>query len=438
MRRQTIIALAIIFVLALLSVAALSIPRFRLGPLERGTFDSPLGLTLGLDLKGGTHLIYETVKPNPTPEEMEGIVNIIRQRVDEFGVTEPLVQKQDPNRVLVQLPGVRDVQAAKNLIGAPADLDFREQIIDAQGATTWQKAQATVDNRQVTLTGALLVPDSATVSFDPQLGTPEVILEFNDVGGRAFQEISRRNLLKPLGIFLDDQLVSAPIIQAEIQANQRPRITGLDLEQARILAIQLNAGAFPTPLQKEPISQRDVDPTLGADVLEKGVVAGVIGFFLVAFFITSYYRLPGFLAAVALLLYAVFMLAIFKLVPVTLTLAGIAGLVLSIGMAIDANVLVFERLKEEVRLGRSLGAAMDSAFDRAWPAIRDSNLTTLITTGILFWFADRLGIPLVMGFAVTLFIGVVLSMFTALVVTRSFMRAALSSALLARRGFLTP
>ncbi len=459
MRRWFVPAALIFFVL----IAALSISRptwaIPFTDIERGHDDTPLGLTLGLDLQGGVHLVYETQDPNPSPEQLEGVVQIIRTRVDQFGVAEPLIQTLGVNRIVVQLPGVQDVQAAKDLIGSPAVLDFRELIpvpIDptptsepADGEATpttgeaettpvagasedgeatptsepvpefrveYQIAVATVDGEEVLLTGDRVEPGSSQVTFNPTTGAPEVVFQLDRQGSEAFRQVTGRLIGQPIGIFLDGEAVLTPIVQAEIP--QSPRITGLDLQEASILAIQLNAGAFPVPLNKEPILERDVDAFLGADALSRGLRAGLVGLVLVVLFMILYYRMNGVVAATALIIYAIFVLGVFKSMPVVLTLSGLAAFVLSFGLAVDANVLIFERMKEELRTGRSMGSAIDIGFSRAWPAIRDGNFTTLIIAAILFWFGERLGASLVQGFALTLSIGVMLSMFTALVITR--------------------
>ena len=453
-------------IILLVLLAALSITQdewfIPLTDIERGQDDTPLGLTLGLDLQGGVHLVYETLDPNPSPEQLEGVVQVIRTRVDQFGVAEPLIQTLGANRIVVQLPGVQDVQAAKDLIGAPAVLDFRELIpipiepddetdteldetTDAEATPEadatddeeavdetptpeptpefrleWEIARATVDGEEVELTGDRLEPGSATVTFDPTTGAPEVQFQFDRQGREAFRLTTRRLTGQLIGIFLDDELVLNPRVQGEIP--QSPRITGLDLERAQILAIQLNAGAFPVPLAREPILERDVDAFLGADALSKGLSAGLVGLLLVALFMMLYYRMNGVVAAAALIIYAILVLGVFKSMPVVLTLSGLAAFVLSFGFAVDANVLIFERMKEELRAGRSMGSAIDIGFNRAWPAIRDGNFTTLIIAAILFWFGERLGASLVQGFALTLAIGIILSMFSALVITRRLLR----------------
>jgi len=277
------------------------------------------------------------------------------------------------------------------------------------------------DGTQKELTGKYFRPN-AQVTFDPNTHLPQVAFQFDDEGAHLFEQITSRLIGRPLGIFLDNELISAPTVQAVI--SREGVITGLTLEEARTLAIQLNAGALPVPVTIE--EERSVDATLGADSIRKSILAGQIALAVVALFMILYYRVPGLLAACALMIYTVLTLAIFKAIPVTLTLAGIAGFILSIGMAVDANILIFERMKEELRSGKTLGAALEAGFDRAWTSIKDSNISTLITCAILYWFGSNFGASIVMGFALTLAIGVLVSMFSAITVTRTFMRAFIS------------
>ncbi|MEE8470273.1 MAG: protein translocase subunit SecD, partial [Dehalococcoidia bacterium] len=330
--------------------------------------------------------------------------------------------------ISVQLPGIRDMEAAVALIGQTAQLDFRELVRDASGNDEWVPATATDSSGQeVHLTGRYLTRNNL-VTIDQTTNEPKVSFEFNDEGANLFGQITGRLIGQPLGIFLDDQLISSPTVRSRIERNGV--IENIALEDARELAILLNAGALPVPLGHwergtffpGPAVQDEVDPTLGADSIRLSLIAGVVGLIMVLAFMVLYYRLPGVLAGAALLIYGILVLATFKLIPVTLTLAGIAAFVLSIGMAVDANVLIFERLKEELRAGRTLGGAIEAGFSRAWTAIRDSNITTLIICGILYWMGNRFAEPRVMGFAITLAIGVTLSMFTAIVITRTFLR----------------
>lgn len=365
--------------------------------------------------------------PAQTDEDaMRGVLDKIERRVNIYGVTEPIIQKLGTDQILVQLPGITDVEEALKLIGKTAELDFRE-LPDGEQAEgpsegeeetiQWVKAKGTgSDGTEKELTGKYL--SDAQVVLDPQTNEPEVQIVWDDEGAVLFEQVTKRNLQKPLAIFLDDVLITAPIVQSVIK--ESGVITGLTLEEARLLAIQLKSGALDVPL--EVIQEKDVDATLGSDSIRKSLIAGAIGLLVVALFMLLYYRVSGLIAVIALLIYGVILLAIFKLVPITLTLPGVAALILSIGMAVDANVLIFERMKEELRAGRTIGAAVETGFSRAWPAIRDSNITTFIACLVLWWFGGTLGAFMVRFFAVTLFIGVALSMFSAIVVTRTFLR----------------
>jgi preprotein translocase subunit SecD len=399
-------------------------------PLDGDRFGRK-GLTMGLDLKGGAYLTYEAdlSKMDPTQtvdQTMTSVLGKIERRANAFGVKEPIIQRQGENRILVQLPGEKNVDEAKKLIGQVALLEFKEETLDASGQPkkdesgdiVWKTATATgTDGNQKDLTGKYLKPNSKVV-LKSGTNEPEVAFEFNDEGAVLFEQVTKRNLQKPLGIFLDNQMISAPTVQAVIKSSGV--ITGVELAEAKNLSIQLNSGSLDVPLTV--IQEQTVDATLGADSLNKSVVAGAIGLILVVLFMILYYRVSGVIATLALIFYGIFLAAIFKLVPVTITLAGIAAGVVSVGMAVDANILIFERMKEELRSGRTLGAAVDAGFDRAWLAIRDSNVTTFIACIVLYWFGDTFGAFMVKGFALTLFIGVALSMFTAITVSRVFLQ----------------
>jgi preprotein translocase subunit SecD len=335
-------------------------------------------------------------------------------------VSEPIVQLLGQDRVLVELAGIRDIEQAKTLIGNTARLDFREQVQKPDGTVEWVVAQARDSSGELReLTGQYF--KKAEVGFEPNTNRPMILFEFNDEGARMFGEITSRLVGKPLGIFLDNQLLTAPEVREPITQG-KGQITGrFTLQEARNLVIQLNAGALPVPVTI--IEERTVDATLGSDSVRKSVVAGAIGLAAVAVFMVALYRVPGIMAVLALGVYALLSLTIFKLWPVTLTLAGIAGFILSIGMAVDANILVFERLREELRAGKTVPSAMEAGFDRAWSSIRDSNVSTLITCAILIWFGSNFGASIIVGFAVTLAIGVLVSMFSAIFVTRAFLRA---------------
>jgi preprotein translocase subunit SecD len=392
-------------------------PGIHLGSFQRQ------GARLGLDLQGGTQLTLQAdmsqIPPDQQDNAIKGVVNVLERRVNAYGVSEPQIQTRGTDRVIVQLPGVRDIEEAKKLIGQTAKLEFKEQ--DASG--NWVPATGTLNGQTVPLTGSYLVPGRQQVTFQSRAGLPDVAFEFNSDGATLFQQITQRLVGKPLGIFLDGELISAPTVQAVLGSNGV--ITGLSLEQARLLALQLNAGALPVPVQIE--EERSVDATLGADSVHKSIVAGEIAMLVVIAFMLLYYRLPGLAASLALIVYALLTLAIFKLIPVTLTLAGIAGFILSVGMAVDANILIFERMKEELRSGKTIAAAIRAGEDRAWPSIRDSNTSTLITCAVLYFFGQQFGATIIMGFALVLAIGVLVSLFSAIVVTRMFLELLLNS-----------
>jgi len=389
---------------------------------------------LGLDLKGGSHLVYsiDLTKKDPAQTDTDVIDSVklkIERRVNAYGVTEPIVQTIRNERgsfVLVQLPGVKDIDEAIQLIGQTAELDFREIVLDAngkpvldeEGKEQWVVAKAKgSDGQERELTGKYLKPN-AQVILTPQTNEPEVAFEWNTEGAILFEQITQRNLQKPLGIFLDDQLISAPTVQAVIK--EKGVITGVKLDEARTLAIQLNSGSLDVPLTV--VERRDIGATLGEDSLRKSLMAGIIGSAMVIIFMIAYYRFSGFVACLALLVFVALNLAVFKLLPIVLTLPGIAGFVVSIGMGVDGNVLVAERLKEELRRGRTLGAAVEEGFRQSWSAIFDANITVFIACIVLYWLGNTFGNFLVIGFATTLFIGTLLSMFTQVVVTRTFMR----------------
>lgn len=394
-------------------------------PLPGGGRFAREDFQLGLDLQGGTQLVLQAdmskVPEADRENAIKGVREVIERRVNAYGVAEPIVQIRGNDRVIVELPGVKDTEQAKQLIGRTARLDFREQGPDGQ----WKVATADgPEGPNTELTGKYF--RRAEVGFEPRSNVPIILFEFNDAGTKMFADISTRLVGQPLGIFLDDQLLTAPIVREPITGG-RGQITGrFTLEEARTLVIQLNAGALPVPVSVE--QERTVDATLGSDSIRRSLIAGEIAIAVVALFMILYYRLPGALASLALLVYTLTTLAIFKLIPVTLTLAGIAAFILSVGMAVDANILIFERMREELRHGRTLGSAIDAGFARAWTSIRDSNISTLMTCAILYVFGNNFGASLIMGFALTLAIGVLVSMFSAIFVTRSLLQAIIGAA----------
>ncbi len=378
----------------------------------------------GLDLQGGAHLVYQTdlskIEPGEENDAVTGVVDVIRRRIDALGVAEPVIQKtHDNSRVIVELPGIQNINEAINLIGETAQLEFRAGIKDKSlDENNQSKSYNYEDWVDIGLTGAYF--KRAEVFID-QSGTsivrrPQISIEFDSEGANIFAEATKANIKKPLAIFLDKTLLSAPIVQDEITDGNAIISGDFTLESARKLAIQLNAGALPVPIAL--ISQSNIGATLGQESVDKSIIAGVLGLLLVLLFMIIYYRLPGLIAAVALIMYTIITLAIYIYIPVTLTLAGIAGFIISIGMAIDANILIFERMKEELREDRSVVAAVDAGFTRAWNSIRDSNVATIITCIILYYF----GSGLIRGFALTLGIGVIVSMFSAITITHTLLR----------------
>jgi protein-export membrane protein SecD/preprotein translocase SecF subunit len=426
-------------------------------------------MKLGLDVGGGSYVLVEantSALPAGTDidEIMEASKDVIERRVNRFGVSETEVSREGKNRLSVQVPGLSPEETSR-LIAASAILEFREPVLDdtgqfvcvkddgttftvaqpdaettsstggkslpctapdgATGTVQWKPALGVVNDQTRALTGRFLKANGA----DAQAGTSGeclpacVTLDFVDEGDQLFGQITGRIVGKPLGIFLDEDLIAAPIVQQQITGNAV--INGLEIDESKDLAKLLNAGALPVPFRE--IAKQETDPTLGDTVLVKTVQAGIIGILAVMAFMIIYYRLPGLLASLALITYISTTMMIFKtglgiLEPLTITLAGIAGFVLSVGMAVDANILVSERMKEELRAGRSLASAIEHGFDRAWSSIRDSNVATIITCVILWWFGDQFNADLVKSFALSLGIGVLVSMFSAIVVTRTYLR----------------
>ncbi|MFM2339840.1 MAG: hypothetical protein RLZZ360_476 [Candidatus Parcubacteria bacterium] len=409
---------------------------------------------LGLDLAGGSHLVYEAdvskIDPAEVPELMAVLRDVIERRINVFGVSEPIIQVEESSfaaeekshRLVVELPGVTDVEAAVAEIGRTPLLEFKlmdaKAVIAAEQAETLrQNASGTgvmIDNVKLNgesvdamnpytdtgLTGRYLA--SAALEFaggqSGQLANePLVAITFTDEGGKLFEEITRDNVGEQLAIFLDGEIISAPRINEAISGGRATISGGFTPDEARELAQNLNFGALPVPINLE--STQTIDATLGAGVINQSITAGLAGFAIIALFLVAWYRVPGLIAAVALLLYILMNLAIFQLIPVTLTAAGLAGFVLSLGMAVDANVLVFERMKEEFRSGKGSREAATEGFTRAWGAIRDGNVTGLISAVILFWF----GTAMIKGFALVLGIGIIISVMSAIVLTRTFLIA---------------
>lgn len=412
----------------------IDLPNFLPGniPFTKFSFGQIFGkfpVKLGLDLQGGSELILlaDTSKIDPSQKDnaLESARRVIERRVNLYGVSESVVQTSklgDSRRIIVELPGVKDASEAANLVGKTAQLEFRELPSSPSGEASDSAIPLLFFAKPTGLTGADL--KKAEVTFNSSQGKssgPQVSLEFSSEGAKKFAEITRRNIGKQLPIFLDDEPIQAPVVQTEIIGGNAVITGSYTVEEAKSLSIQLNAGALPVPIKI--LEQRSIGASLGQQSINKSIVAAVVGLTLVILYMCFYYGFLGILADLALLVYALISLAIFKtgffiLPPVTLTLAGIAGFILSIGMAVDANILIFERMKEEKRLGNSPRVALELGFKRAWSSIRDSNISSLITAGILYF----LGTGLIRGFALTLAIGVLVSMFTAVTVTRTFLR----------------
>ena len=390
----------------------------------RALGDKNLGFTLGLDLSGGTQLLYKAdvsrLKAQDIEPSLQALKETIEKRVNVFGVSEPIVQiekssaldKNSKYRLLVELPGFTDTKKAAEALGKTPVLEFRPKIKEDADNSPENFGEAL-------LTGAHLKRALAEYS-QATVGVPEVqvVLNFNDEGKGIFAKYTKENVGKIFGIFLDGRLLSAPVIREPIP-NGTAVITGnFTIEEAQALARNLNLGALPVPI--ELLSTQSIGASLGKDVLDKGIKAAAVGMMLVFLFMIIWYRLPGLIASLALLVYTVLMLAVFKYLPVTLTAAGLAGFVLSVGMAVDANVLIFERMKEELKNGKSIKEAIETGFKRAWPSIRDGNLSSLITAIILFWF----GTSLLKGFALVFAIGILISMLSAIYISKTFLLAA--------------
>ncbi len=447
-------------------------------------------MSLGLDLRGGTRLVLEPepgTQVDDIGEALEGAKRVIERRVNAFGVAESEVNRLGDDRISVQLPGIKSDEAIEK-IGRTALLQFCEPVTNSSGQVlalddgegtvryqsqscesvrdengnvvvdggtvdyaaissvstewiVWQPAKATIEDEELALTGEFLKPNTY-VYVDPINVQPSLIFEFNGKGSQVAGIVTNRlvddgNL--PLAPFLDgepiigdnDQMI-APNVQAQI--TNTGEITGLSNNEARDLSKLLNTGAFPVPLRV--IQQQDVDATLGDTAVRDSVIAGEVALLVIMLFMVLYYRLPGLIASLALVVYTSAVLMIFKVWPVTLTLAGVAAFVLSLGMAVDANILIFERMKEELRIGRNLVSALEDGFTRAWSSIRDSNVATLMTCAILYWFGNQFNEAAIKGFAITLAVGVLVSLFSAIIVTRTFMYFIVGARFISRRLWL--
>ncbi len=395
----------------------------------------PLEFRQGLDLKGGTSMTLKAdmskISSSQRQAALDSAKTIIEKRVNLFGVSEPLVQTSVGNnndyRIIVELPNI-DINQARSIVGTTAQLSFWEETASPSGKFNPSDymivpsgASSSAYFKKTNLSGKDL--SSTAVTFDTNTGKPEVQLTFTTDGGQKFADITKRDVGKILAIVLDNQIIEMPRVSTPILNGSGVISGSFTVDSANALSTELNAGALPVPLSV--LSEQTINPTLGVQSLEKSLFAGILGFVIIVVFMTVLYGRLGIIASVALLLYTLFNLAIFKLSSltpygITLTLSGIAGFILSIGMAVDANILIFERMKEEKRLGKSLQSAIEAGFSRAWTSIRDSNVSTIITCFVLYEF----GTGSVRGFALVLAIGVIVSMFSAIVVTRTFLRIA--------------
>jgi preprotein translocase subunit SecD len=389
---------------------------------------------LGLDLSGGSHLIYKAditgVPSNQVGDSMDALRDVIERRVNLFGVSEPLVQVQgggfisgSEHQLIVDLPGVSDVEQAISMIGQTPLLEFKierpkDQPIKVKAGPDGKIDMEALSQEQqfvsTELTGRYL--QKAILEFNPTTREPSVSIQFDETGTKLFAQMTKDNVGKMIAIYLDGAPISTPVVREEIPNGQAFISGSFTPTEAKTLVGRLNSGALPVPISL--LSKQTIGATLGESAINAGVKATVIGFLFVVLFLILWYRLPGLVAALSLSIFVVIMLALFKLLPVTLTAAGIAGFIISIGIAVDANVLIFERVKEELRSGKTIHEAVLAGFSRAWFSIRDSNISNLLTALILFWF----GTSLIKGFALTLGMGVLVSLFSAITVTRIFLK----------------
>lgn len=406
---------------------------------------------LGLDLSGGSHLVYQAdvskIDSLEVPALMDTLKNVIERRINVFGVSEPVIYVESSSvvsaerneRLVVELPGITDISEAIDEIGRTpllefklinpeaglSDIDVSDFELDEEGniilgedsEETLEKLKQSDPYIDTELTGRYL--ESATVGFG-QSGQgvatePLVAIKFSDEGGKIFADITRKNIGQPLAIFLDGEMISSPTIQEAITGGSATINGNFSVNEAKDLAKNLSLGALPVPI--ELVSTQTIGASLGQEILSKSILAGEIGLGLVILFMVLWYRLPGVVSGIALIGYSIIMLALFQFIPVTLTAVGLAGFIISIGMAIDANILVFERMKEEFAAGKDSRQAADEGFKRAWTAIRDANITSILAAIILYWF----GSSLVKGFALVFGVGVLISMFSALTVTRTLL-----------------
>lgn len=378
---------------------------------------------LGLDLVGGTELVYHADLSGSTDKlkDLNNLASVFRNRIDELGVAEPTIQTSGTSKIIVELPGIKNIDQAVDKIGSTYELVFMEEGTAEDGVQLndyyepsftypkyWKKSD--LNGRQLK-TAEYTFQSSSQNNVQSE---PIVTIKFDSTGKEKFAELTKRNVQKQIAIVLDNKIVTAPTVQAEL-TNGDAVITGSkDIKAAQELAKRLNEGMLPVPAKL--IGQQNVGATLGEESLKKSAVAGIAGLFLVGIFMIAYYKTSGLIAMTALVVYSILSLALYKIIPVTLSLAGIAGFILSIGMAIDANILIFERMREELALGKTLNLAIIDGFKRAWSSVKDSNLSSILTCLILYFTA---GSGPVRGFALTLGLGIIISLFTAVTVTRT-------------------
>ena len=436
MRKRIILALIILILgTGVAFFVYKSEPRLNRNFENQKAFFKKFPFRLGLDLSGGSHLIYKAdISAVPSSEvgnSMEALRDVIERRINLFGVSEPVVQVQHSGlisgadeQLIVDLPGVTDVKLAVEMIGQTPILEFKTEAPRDTPQTIKVGEDGKVDIGSIDLSQQFVSTEltgrylkKATLEFDPNTREPIVSLQFDETGTKLFAQITKDNIGKTVAIYLDGAPVSIPRVNEEIP-NGTAIISGnFTPKEAKLLVGRLNSGALPVPITL--LSTQTIGATLGETAVNAGVRVAIIGFLLITLFLILWYRLPGLIAVVALCFYTAILLAIFKLLPVTLTAAGIGGFIISLGMAVDANVLIFERMKEEIKKGRSIHDGIHIGFKKAWTSIRDSNISSIITAIILFW----LGTSLIKGFALTFGLGVLVSMFSAITVSRIFLFA---------------
>jgi preprotein translocase subunit SecD len=402
-------------------------------------FTRDVSTRLGLDLRGGTQALLE-VPVGVSSTDLDTTKTILEKRVNGLGVSEIVMQIAPPNRIIAEFPGIKNPEEAIAAVKQTGLLEFVDlgstPLPDGTEIKTDQSAPGTATPATDTTTAAKdkvyhtvmtgTALQTVGVQADPKRsGGYEISFTLKPESKQVFSDFTRDNTGKILAIVLDKKLISAPTIQTQISDGSGVITGSYTVESANQFAVQLRYGSLPVPVSV--VSTLTVGPTLGEESVRKSVLAGGIGLGIVILFMLLYYRVPGIVADLALITYALFSLALFKMIPVVLTLPGIAGFILSIGMAVDANILIFERLKEELRAGKTLRQAIDLGWQRAWPSIRDSNSSTLITCAILYLFGNTFGASMVKGFSVTLALGVVISLFTAIIVTRTYLHTVMDN-----------